>query len=232
MNNNNTDIFESTKPNPFNSEEKDANNFFLMDETDVLTKPNNPMQERTRRLNDYDFNLLKEDAYKDVSDDLFKLEYKISKAEEEIKVLNSQIQAARDIQDYNLIRELENQKKETEEDREALLAIYNDKSLSAKITDSIFNILGAKIKNQIKTFNRNCSNLSETIISKLPKKFSSILEIKKSLEKLENINKSVDELITLNIPYGENIDKYQKLSKYIIKANSLQAEIFQQIKNK
>ena len=30
---------------------------------------------------------------------------------EEIKVLNSQIQAARDIQDYNLIRELENQKK-------------------------------------------------------------------------------------------------------------------------
>ena len=232
MNNNNTDIFESTKQNPFNSEEKDANNFFLMDETDVLTKPNNPMQERTRRLNDYDFNLLKEDAYKYVSDDLFKLEYKISKAEEEIKGLNSQIQAARDIQDYNLIRELENQKKETEEDREALLAIYNDKSLSAKITDSIFNILGAKIKNKIKTFNKNCSNFSETIISKLPKKFSSILEIKKSLEKLENINKSVDELITLNIPYGENIDKYQKLSKYIIKANSLQAEIFQQIKNK
>ena len=40
--------------------------------------------EPVRRLNDYDYNILREDAYKDVSDELFKLEYKISRLEEEL----------------------------------------------------------------------------------------------------------------------------------------------------
>jgi len=230
MNNNNTDIFESTKQNPFNNESKDNNNFFMMDETDIMTKQPRLQQENSRRLNDYDFNLLKEDAYKDISDDLFKLEYKISKTEEEIKTLDSQIQAATDIKDFNLAQSLTERKKEVIEDKETLLAIYNDKSLSAKITDGILNILGNNIKNKIKNFNSLWTNYTEAIISKMPKKFASILEIKKSLTKLENINKSVDELITMNIPYGENIDKYQKLSKYIIKANSIQAQIAHHIK--
>ena len=64
MNNNNTDTFESTKQNPFKNEIKDNNNFFLMDETDLMIKPPS-QQESLKSLNDYDFNLLKEDAYKD-----------------------------------------------------------------------------------------------------------------------------------------------------------------------
>ncbi len=66
---------------------------------------------------------------------------------------------------------------------------------------------------------------SDAIIAKLPKKFSSVLELRKSLAKLENINKSVDELMTMQTPYGEAGDKYIKLSKYITRANTIQAEI-------
>lgn len=220
-----TDIFESTKSNPFHNENKDTNNFFLNDEATVTIKPQRIRQEKSKRLNDYDFNLLKEDAYKDISDDLFKLEYKISKTEEEIEYLNAQIQAANDIRDFNLVQTLTERKKEVIDDREALLAIYNDKSLSAKITDNILNILGVNLKDKIKNLNSKWADFTDNIISRMPKRFSSILEIKKSLTKLENINKSVDELITLNIPYGENIDKYQQLSKYIIKANSIQSQI-------
>jgi hypothetical protein len=51
-----------------------------------------------------------------------------------------------------------------------------------------------------------------------------------SLTKLENINKSVDELMSMNIPYGENINKYEQLSRYIIKANSIQSDISRLIK--
>ena len=47
---------------------------------------------------------------------------------------------------------------------------------------------------------------------------------------LENINKSVDELVSLNIPYGESLSKYEQLSKYIIKANSIQAQISNHLK--
>ena len=53
--------------------------------------------ETARRLNDYDFNLLKEDAYKDVSDDIFKLEYKISRMEEDLKSTDAQLVSAQEI---------------------------------------------------------------------------------------------------------------------------------------
>lgn len=230
MNDNRIDIFESTKPNPLKNENSGRNNFFINDETSALVNNPQTQRERTKRLNDYDFNLLKEDAYKDISDDLFKLEYKISKTEEELKNIDSQIQAAKDIKDFVLAQSLISRKQEVLEDKETLLAIYNEKSLSAKITDGILNILGNNIKNKIKNLKTNWTNLTESILAKMPKRFSSFLEIKKSIAKLENINKSVDELITLNIPYGENIDKYQQLSKYIIKANSIQAQISHHIK--
>ena len=51
------------------------------------------------------------------------------------------------------------------------------------------------------------------------------MEIKSSLDKLENINKSVDELMSMKIPYGESNYRYDILSKYISKANSIQSEI-------
>ena len=117
-----------------------------------------------------------------------------------------------------------------EEDKEALIAIYNDKSFSAKISDKILNVFGGKIRSNIETFQSRLSSFSESFLSKLPKQFSSIIELKKTLAKLENLNKSVDELVSLNIPYGENINKYEQLSKYIIKANSIQAEISRYIK--
>lgn len=200
-------------------------NFFLSDENSVELFDNQNITEPSRRLNDYDFNLLKEDAYKDVSDDLFKLEYKISRIEEEIKSVDSQFELAMEIQDYNLTEELNERKKILQEDLESLVAIYNDKSLSARISDKILNLFGDKVKKSLLNINKKTLSLSEVILSKLPKQFSSAIELKKSLLKLENLNKSVDELMSLNIPYGENFNKYEQLSKYIIKANSIQSEI-------
>jgi hypothetical protein len=66
------DIFETTTENRIAGTN---DNFFLFDDSSNITIPKASLRESTRRLNDYDFNLLKEDAYKDVSDDLFKLEY-------------------------------------------------------------------------------------------------------------------------------------------------------------
>lgn len=222
MNKNNGDIFEVSGINQHFVENN--NNFFLSENP---SQPNyQELVEPTRRLNDYDFNLLKEDAYKDVSDDLFKMEYKIARIEEDIKAIELQIQAAKDIQDYELAGELSGRLLILKEDYEALVAIYKEKSISARLT----NILGDKLKPKITAFQEKVSIFSEIVLSKLPKKFSSILELKKSLQKLENINRSVDELVSLNIPYGENIDKYEQLSKYIIKANAIQNNISKFVK--
>ena len=226
MKNNNKDIFEG-----ISIKNNQDTNFFLMEKLPQEKKYAKVSSEPAKRLNDYDFNILKEDAYKDISDDLFKLEYKISKTEEEIKDFETQILSAKEIGDYNLIEDLTTRKNILSEDLEALIAIYNEKSLSAKITDKFINFLGKTFKTDLKNLNQNYKLLSEKILSKLPKQFSSIIELKRSLNKLENLNKSVDELISMNIPYGENYNKYEQLSKYIIKANSIQAEISHYIKN-
>lgn len=233
MQNNQSDRFEQVKQSPFEKASNTASysneaNFFLSE--NGATSFRYDKFEQIRRLNDYDFNLLKEDAYKDIKDDLFKLEYKISKLEEELKLTDAQLQAARDISDYNLINELVSRKQVLTEDLEALIAIYNDKSISAKISDSISSLFSDKIKNKFSKIKSGFSGVSEIILSKLPKQFSSVLELKKSLSKLENINRSVDELMSFNAPYGENVDKYEQLSKYIIRANAIQSQISHYIK--
>jgi hypothetical protein len=224
---------EQTNKDTFEIEKKDlneSNNFFMADEDSSFANNMLEVTEPTRRLNDYDFNLLKEDAYKDVSDDLFKLEYKISKIESEIKDIDLQIQLAKDIRNFNEVEELASRKNMLIEDRDSLVAIYNDKSLSARISDKIFNFFGHDLTKSISKFKSSYNDIAESIVAKLPKRFASVLELKKSLTKLENINKSVDELISMNIPYGENIDKYDQLSKYIIKANSIQNDLSKYIR--
>lgn len=229
MQNNSKDIFETTSKTSV-QKKVDNSNFFLSDDGLIFDSIKKTTSERAKRLNDYDFNLLKEDAYKDVSDDLFKLEYKITRTADEIKSYEAQIQAAIDINDLDLINELQTRYEHAKEDYESLVAIYNDKSISARVSDGILSLFGENLKRNYKDVQCKLNTFTEKFIEKLPKQFSSIIELKKSLSKLENINKSVDELISMNIPYGENINKYDQLSKYIIKANSIQSELSKFIK--
>ena len=223
----NKDIFTNNEPNPFLQKIESDENFFTQPE-DIMQR--NHAGESTRRLNDYDFNILQEDAYKGVSDERFKLEYKISKAEEELKNLDAQIQSAKEIRDFDMVEVLFNRKKILQEDLAGLLEIYNDTSLSAKITGGLTSILPQKVKENFSGIKKAMDFWSEVVISKLPKRFATVLEIKKSLSKLENISRNVDELMTLQTPYGEAGDKYEQLSKYIIKANNIQSQIAKSLK--
>ena len=92
MQKNEKDIFEGIKKTSAKE-----NNFFLADDATFFENPIPSSSETARRLNDYDFNLLKEDAYKDVSDDIFKLEYKISRMEEDLKSTDAQLVSAQEI---------------------------------------------------------------------------------------------------------------------------------------
>ena len=190
------DKFISTK----NLQEKnfleDDNNFFTQSDG-LPIRISQP--EQTKHLNDYDSNILKEDAYKEVSDEIFKLEYKISKTETEISELEKQIQVASDLKDYSLANSLSARKYQLETDLKELTYIYNEASLSAKISGGVT----SKFKDRFNSAQKVVNNFSHFILSKLPGKLSYFLEIKASLNKLENINKSVDELMTVQYPYGE-----------------------------
>ena len=161
--------------NQTNNTPQTDDNFFLQSDYYAI---NNNSRTPNRHLNDYDSNILKEDAYKDISDDIFKLEYQISKYEEGIKSLDMQIQAARDIHDFELAESLFEKRKELASELQTLSAMYKKASLSAKISGGVT----SKIKGQL---NQNgIVGYIENLISKLPFKFKSIIEIKNSLERL------------------------------------------------
>ena len=210
------DIFTSSEKNSFEAV-NDDDNFFM--QPDIPEQ--SPHKLPRRHLNDYDFNILKEDAYKDVSDELFKLEYKISRAEDDIRDIDAKISAAIDISDTDLAENLTIKKSQMQKDLNNLVEIYNEMGISAKLSGGIT----SKIKNRFIHGKNILTDFGEKLISKLPGKFSSFVEIRQSLKKLENINKNVDELMTMHIPYGESGDKYERLSKYIIRANNIQSEI-------
>ena len=219
------DKFVNNNINPFSSHPNDSDNFFLQPEN-ITANSSHP----TRHLNDYDNNILQQEAYKDVQNEVFKLEYKIAKIENELKSLEGQIQTAKDIHDFELTEKLFNRYKQLQYELAELTDLYNETSLSAKISGEITGIFSPKFKSNFKSVKKFFEWLESIIISKLPKKLSSSIELKKSLEKLENINKSVDELMTLQTPYGAAGDKYIQLSKYISKANSLHSQIYKCLK--
>lgn len=67
--------------------------------------------------------------------------------------------------------------------------------------------------------------ISRKILAKVSKKFRSIMALSDSLEMLSGINKSVDELIDMKVPYGESLENYQKLTTYLYKANKIHSQI-------
>ena len=218
------DTFVSTSKNNFSQNlPLDDDNFFV--QNDNIQHRSMPF-EVIRHLNDYDSNILQEDAYKEVNDEIFKLEYKISKIEDELKNIDKQIQSARDIHDYFLADSLITRKSQLETELNDLTYVYKGASLSAKITGGFT----SQLKKIFKSGQKLLSDFNEVIISKFPNKISSVMAIRNSLSKLENINKSVDDLMKYQHPYGEAGEKYEQLSRYIAKANSIQSEIYKFMK--
>ena len=215
------DRFISNTNNVVRNQNKidDEDNFFMQNEPVNFAKIS--QTQPLRRINDYDANILREDAYKEVSDELFKLEYKISKQENELAELTKQIKMAEEIHDYFQADKLNTTKEQLIKELAVLKDMYNEASISAKISDD----LTSKIKEKFLNTGKTISNFFLFILSKIPGKVSSIIEVKQSLETLESINKSVDELMNSRYPYGEASYKYEQLSKYIARANSIQSQI-------
>ncbi len=209
------DMFNSDLSNYTNNGQK--KNFFIESgDSFVQNSPNS-----AKHINDYDLNILKDDAYKKIDNDSFKLEYKIFKSEEDIKEVEKQIQAAKDINNFELAQTLYNRKKQLESELKEFVEQYNHSGISAKISGGV----EKHIVNHFNAIKNTISNVAELFFSKFPNKISSMIELKNSLSKLENISKSVDELMSLQVPYGEASERYEQLSKYIIKANTIQASI-------
>lgn len=201
------------------------NNFFV--QTELKPLKTFPLKDPIKHINDYDSNIMQEEAYKDVNDDVFKLEYKISKIEEELKTIDTQIETALEIKDFYMAENLNNRKSQLTQELSELSDLYKETSISAKISGDLTSKVKSNVFSLQMLFEKFVGNV---LISKLPNKLFSIMKIRESLGRLENINQSIDELVKSRYASGEAIEKYEQLSKYIAKANSIQADIYKFIK--
>lgn len=193
----------------------DSNNIFA----NISAKP---LMTNPHRLNDFDANILEEKAYLDVQDHILKLECRINFIEKEISQLNGEIRSAEKLLRFNEVNILKIKKQKLQFELADLNKEYGDIDISTRISNGIVSVFKSDPKkNKIAEF------ISENILSKISKRFSSGQNLKSALEKLSAINKNVDELITMQTPYGETKDRYDKLTEYLNRANVIHYQITQ-----
>lgn len=217
--------FGKIRPNNnifLNSSNNTDENFFMANSNDEGIE----QREQTvgLRINDYDSSILENNAYQLLSDDMFKIEHKIGMLENTLSKLNSEITALQSLGAAIQISELIERKEKIELELAELNKKYSELGLSTKLSSQIaaavnFTAKRKKVLSNAKTF------ISRKILAKISKKINLNQAIKEALDNLCNINSGVDELIKMQIPYGETAKRYEKLTAYLNKANVIHSQI-------
>lgn len=177
------------------------------------------------RLNALDSTILVNEAYQNLEDPNLKTEYQITKIETELKSLDKEIENSKAINDYQKTDILTIRKHVLKERLKSLNEDYGESDVTNKISGEITSIFNKKPKLLLKVVNSCINFMSQKVLPKVSKKYNSGLEIKTALNKLETLNKNVDELVTMQMPYGEADERYDMLSEYINRANVIHFNI-------
>ena len=185
-----------------------------------------PEQPSHSRLNALDSTILVNESYHNLEDSDLKTEYQISKLEADLKSIENEIERAKAINDYQKVDVLIMRRHAIQSKLSELNEDYVSGDVAAKISGDISAIFSNKKPNFIAKAVSKCVNfMSSKILPKISKKYNSGLEIKTALSKLETLNKNVDELVTMQMPYGEADERYDMLSGYLNRANVIHFNI-------
>ncbi|MCM1266030.1 MAG: hypothetical protein NC200_07510 [Candidatus Gastranaerophilales bacterium] len=177
------------------------------------------------RLNALDSTLLESEAYQSIDDEVFKTEYRINKLEVAIKSIDKEIENAKSINDFQKADVLLMRKHSLQNELKILYANYGESDVTTKLSGSLTSMLNAKPTILSNVVDACTSFLSNKILPKISKNFSSGKNIKSALSKLETLNKNVDELVTMQTPYGEADERYDRLTNYLNRANVIHFQI-------
>lgn len=193
-----------------------------------LLNQNFPQEEQSShaRLNALDSTILINEAYQNIDDEVFKTEYQISKLEESIRSIDGEIEQAKAINDFTKVDILTMRKHAMQERLKELSTSYGEQDVTAKLSDGITTIFSTKPPQFLSKVVHTCLNfMSEKVLPKISKKYDSGRDIKIALNKLETLNKNVDELVTMQMPYGEADERYDMLTGYLNRANVIHYNI-------
>lgn len=200
-------------------------NFFGSNSDKKEEKPKQEFATSGSRINDFDSKILENNAYQEISDEMFKIEHKMGLLENTLSKINNEIEALESLGEGIQVYDLKNRKQKIEQELADLNKKYAELGLSSKISGQIASVVNFTSSKKSNSFSNLKKFLSKKVLSKLSKKFDYSQDMKEALYKLSNINSSVDELINMQVPYGETISRYEKLTAYLNKANVIHSQI-------
>lgn len=206
-------------------------NFFASTSEQHPNKQNQQKPSSGTRINDYDSKILEDNAYQEMTDELFKIEHKIGLLEESLSKIDNEIVTLESLGYDIQINELKSRKEKLEKELIQLNEQYSNLCLSAKISGKISSVVNSTSKS--KNFISKIGNfISRKILAKFSKKINYSQMMKDALQNLSSINSSVDELIQMQAPYGETLKRYEKLTACLNKANMIHSQIIKNTKLK
>lgn len=215
----NNNIFINSSAN------RSDDNFFVSNQHDFdQSKKQNNLSSGSR-LNDFDSNILENNAYQEMPDEMFKIEHKMALLEATLAKQNNEIEVLESLGAEIQISDLKERKRKVERELVELNKEYSSFGLSSKISGSIASAMNLNSGKNVGNFSKLKNFVSKKILAKISKKFDRNQLMREALGNLENINTSVDELIKLQVPYGETITRYEKLTAYLNKANVIHSQI-------
>jgi len=199
--------FGFSSANPFDSKAATQKQF-------ISSKP-------AKRLNGYDSTILNNANFDNAQEPELSVDYRIKEKETAIKDLDAKIKLADNYGTQNEALGLKAKKQRMLEELNNLQKqrIYGGRVLGQTQTFS------EQFKENMPVLYKIQNFVSRNILAKVSKKVNSVVALSDSLEQLSNISKSVDELVDMNIPYGEKVQSYEKLTQYLSKANAIHSQI-------
>lgn len=194
--------------------ERSRVNFF---ETKPMKEVELPKTGKKKKINQLESEFYAPNSLEEVFTEDILLEQKIIKLEKEIIYLDKKIKAERTIGNPDLVTSLAIEKNQLMKELNAYRKEYKKISPFTKLKNRFLYCLKflMKLFKKINIFSVFETNIIET----------NTPNWKKNLQKLNDINAEIDEIIKTNTPYGENEDRYEKLSKSLNQALKLRNSI-------
>lgn len=173
-----------------------------------------------KRINGYDSTILNQANFADNPTEDLSLDYRIKEKETTLKELDAKIKNA---DNYGTQNESLSLKAKRQRILEELDILKKQQMYGGRIVGEKFS--HKKFKEKMPVIYKIKEFVSRQILARLSKKIKSVVTLTDSLEQLSKISESVDELIEMNVPYGEKMQNYEKLTGYLNQANKIHSKI-------
>ena len=206
--------FNFSPANPF-SANLNSDNIPSPNQVSSITNP-------VKRLNGYDSAMLNKTNFEASEGEELSLDYRIKEKEGIIKDLEAKIKVA---DNYGTQNEALGLKAKRQRILQELETLRKQQMYGGRVLGEKKSAFHENFKEKMPVIYKIQAFVSRQVLARISKKVNSVVTLSDSLEQLSEISKSVDELIDMNVPYGEKVQNYEKLTEYLNQANLIHSKI-------